>query len=126
MQSVLRVIVALPLLISSVWFHFLNTDLSASIIPPVFPARHFLALLTGILEIAGAIGLFLPVLRRPAAFWVCIMMIAIFPANIYVAGRTVGSLHMPGVPLRTAMQILYVVMVLLAGYGVPGRIGTET
>jgi uncharacterized membrane protein len=55
-------------------------------IPPVFHARHFLVLLTGALEMAGAIGLFLPFFRRPAAFWISILMVAIFPANVYAAG----------------------------------------
>jgi uncharacterized membrane protein len=121
MQRVLRVIVALPLFISAALLHFLKTDLSASMIPPVFPARHFLVLLTGALEMAGAIGLFLPFFRRPAAFWISILMVAIFPANVYAAGKVMGGLAMPGVPLRTAMQIIYIVLVLLAGFGIPGR-----
>ncbi len=121
-QLLLRVVVALPLLISAILLHFLRTEVTASIIPPVFPARQFLVLLTGIFEIAGAVGLFVPSLRRPAAFWIAIMMIAIFPANIYAAGKVVGGLPMPGVPLRTAMQVVYIVLVLLAGYGLPRRL----
>lgn len=121
-QLALRIVVALPLLISAVLLHFLRTDVTASIIPPVFPARHFLVLLTGVFEIAGALGLFVPSLRRPAAFWTAIMMIAIFPANVYAAGKVVGGLRMPGVPLRTAMQIAYIALVLLAGYGLPRRL----
>ncbi len=121
-QLALRMLVALPLLISAVLLHFLRTDVTASIIPPVFPARHFLVLLTGVFEIAGALGLFVPSLRRPAAFWIAMMMIAIFPANVYAAGKVVGGLRMPGVPLRTAMQIVYIALVLLAGYGLPRRL----
>lgn len=120
-QLLLRVVVAVPLLVSGVLFHILRTGILASIIPPFFPARYFLVLLTGVLEIAGAIGLFVEIFRRPAAFWIAIMMVAIFPANIYAAGRVVGGLPMPGVPVRTAMQILYIVLVLLAGYGIPRR-----
>ena len=121
-QLALRIVVALPLLISAVLLHFLRPTITASIIPPVFPARHFLVLLTGVLEIAGAMGLFVPSLRRPAAFCIAIMMIAIFPANVYAAGKVVGGLRMPGVPLRTAMQIVYIALVLLAGYGLPRRL----
>ena len=121
-QLVLRILVALPLLISAVLLHFFRTDITASIIPPVFPARNFLVLLTGICEIAGAVGLFVPSFRRPAAFWIAIMLIAIFPANVYAAGKVVGGLRMPGVPLRTIMQIVYIALVLLAGYGWPKRL----
>ena len=56
-QILLRILVALPLLASAVLLHFFRTDASASIIPPVFPARHLLVLITGVLEILGAIGL---------------------------------------------------------------------
>lgn len=121
-QVALRVVVALPLLISAVLLHFLRTELTASIIPPIFPARHFLVLITGVFEIAGALGLFLPSVRRPAALWIAILMVASFPANVYAAGKVVGGLPMPGVPLRTAMQIVYIALVLLAGYGLPKRL----
>jgi len=121
-QVVLRFVVALPLLISAVLLHFLRTDITASIIPPLFPVRHYLVLLTGIFEIAGAVGLFVPSLRRPAALWIAIMMIAIFPANIYAAGKVVGGMRMPGVPVRLAMQIVFIALVLLAGYGLPKRL----
>jgi uncharacterized membrane protein len=121
-QLLLRVIVALPLLISAILLHFLRTEVTASIIPPVFPAGHFLVLITGIFEVAGALGLFVPSLQRPAALWIAIMMIAVFPANVYAAGKVVGRLPMPGVPVRTAMQIVFIVLVLLAGYGFPRRL----
>jgi uncharacterized membrane protein len=122
MQVVLRVVVAVPLLVSAVLLHFFRTDLTASIIPPAFPARHFLVLLTGVFEIAGAVGLFVPGVRQPAAFWISVMMVAIFPANVYAAGKVIGGLPMPSVPVRTAMQIVFIVLVLLAGYGVPKRL----
>jgi uncharacterized membrane protein len=123
-QTVLRVLVALPLVVSGVFLHFFRAQLTASIIPPVFPAHVFLAILTGVLEIAGAIGLFVPRLRRAAAFWIAVMMVAIVPANIYSAGQLVDGFQFPGVPVRTAMQIVYIVLVLLAGYGFP-RLGSR-
>jgi uncharacterized membrane protein len=121
----LRILVALPLLFSAVVLHFLKTDLSASMIPPAFPAPRFLILLTGVLEILGAIGLFVPAVRRQAAFWIAIFMVAIFPANICAAGRTIDGLTMPSVPVRLAMQVIYIWMILLAGYGWPWRRGNR-
>ena len=120
-QTVLRVIVALPLLVSGVLLHFFRVHATASIIPPAFPAHVFLALLTGVFEIAGAVGLFVPRFRRPAAFWIAVMMVAILPANVFAAGKVGEGIAMPGVVVRTAMQMVYIVLVLLAGYGVPGR-----
>jgi uncharacterized membrane protein len=120
LQTVLRVIAALPLLVSGVFLHFLRTATVASIIPPIFPAPLFLAVITGVFEIAGAIGLLIPRFRRAAALSIAIMMVAIVPANIYVAGRNIGGLPMPGIVPRTALQLIYIVLVLLAGYGIPG------
>jgi len=119
-QNAIRVIVALPLLVSGVLVHFFRATTTASIIPPIFPAPVFLIVITGVFEIAGAIGLFVPRFRRSAALCIAIMMVAVFPANIYVAGRTIDGLSMPGVAVRGTMQVVYIVLVLLAGYGIPG------
>jgi uncharacterized membrane protein len=121
LQTALRVVAALPLLVSGIFLHFIRASTTASIIPPIFPAPLFLVFITGIFEIAGAIGLFVPRLRRAAALCIATMMVAIIPANVYAAGRTIDGLHMPGIVPRTAMQFVYIVLVLLAGYGIPGR-----
>jgi len=122
-QVLLRVVVALPLVASGIFLHFLKTSVSASIVPPIFPARPFLVVLTGILEIAGAIGLFIPPLRRHTALWISILMVAVFPANIYAAGQLVDGLQFPSVPVRLTMQIVYIALVLVAGYGLPKPAG---
>jgi uncharacterized membrane protein len=120
LQWVLRVVAALPLLASGV-LHFTRTALMASIIPPFFPYRPQLVLLTGVLEFAGAVGLLLPTLTRVASACLAVFMIAIFPANVYAAGQTVGGLHMPSVPIRLAMQVVYIVLLLIAGWGIRRR-----
>ena len=118
-QVVLRVVVALPLVASGVLLHFLKVGVTASVIPPIFPARPLLVVLTGLLEIVGGIGLFDPRFRRSAALCIAILMVAIFPTNIFAAGQVVDGLRFPGVPVRLAMQVVYIVLVLLAGYGLP-------
>jgi len=120
-QVLLRILAAFPLLVSGIFLHFLRTATVASIIPPVLPARIFLALLTGVLEIAGALGLFVHRFRRTAAFWIASMMVAIIPANVYAAGKVIDGIQMPSVAIRTAMQVVYIIVVLLAGFGIPGR-----
>jgi uncharacterized membrane protein len=119
-QWVLRIIAALPLLGSGV-LHFSRTALLATIIPPFFPDRSQLVLMTGVLEFAGAVGLLLPAFTRAASACLAVFMIAIFPANVYAAGQTVGGLHMPGVPVRLAMQIVYILLLLIGGWGIPRR-----
>lgn len=120
-QVLLRILVALPLLVSAVLLHFFRTAATASMIPAAFPMPHLLVLVTGVLEIVGAIGLFIPAFRRRAARWIAILMTAVFPANVYVAGQTIGGLQMPSIPVRLVMQLIYMLMVLFAGYGLPGR-----
>jgi uncharacterized membrane protein len=119
-QWVLRGIVALPLLASGP-LHFTRTALFATIIPPFFPYRPQLVLLTGMLELAGAVGILWPRFTRLASACLAILMIAIFPANVYGANQTVGGLHLPSVPVRLAMQVIYIVLLLMAGWGIPRR-----
>jgi hypothetical protein len=49
---------ALPLFVSGVG-HFVRMEMFPSIVPPIFPQREFLVILTGIFELAGATGLLL-------------------------------------------------------------------
>jgi uncharacterized membrane protein len=119
-QWVLRVVVALPLLVSGP-LHFFRTDVMAAIIPPFFPYRPQLVLLTGVLELTGAVGLLLPAFTRAGSVCLALLMIAIFPANVYAANQWVGGLHMPSVPVRLAMQVVYMVLLLMAGWGIPRR-----
>ncbi len=74
---------------------------------------------TGVPELLGAAGLLVPRTRRLASICLAVLMIAIFPANVHIAGQTVSGLRMPGVPVRTAMQAAYIALLLLAGWGMP-------
>lgn len=120
LQWALRALVALTLVFFGI-AHFVHTSVFAAIVPPIFPHPAFWVKFTGALEIAGALGLVLPKFTRTASTCIALLMVLIFPANIYAAHRTVGGLHMPGVPLRLAMQIAYILLVLLAGWGMPHR-----
>jgi uncharacterized membrane protein len=120
LQWALRILVVLPLLASGV-LHFTRTALMASMIPPIFPDHPWLVLVTGVLEFTGAIGLLLPAFARAASVCLAVFMIAIFPANVYAAGQTVGGLRMPSVPTRLAMQVVYILLLLTSGWGIPRR-----
>ncbi len=123
-QMLLRAVAALPLLASAVVLHFLKTNETTAMIPPVVPSPVFWVLFTGVCEIAGAVGLFFARTRHSAALWIAILMVAVFPANVFVAGETFGGITMPSVPVRVAMQVVYIWIVLFAGYGLPG-LGTK-
>jgi uncharacterized membrane protein len=82
-----------------------------AMVPPRLPRPDLLVTITGILEFAGALGLLLPSTYRLAAGCLAVLMVAMFPANVYAArhqiGLTQGERATP-LPLRTAEQILYV------------------
>jgi len=123
-QRSLQIVAAAPLIVSA-FGHFFRTATFASIVPPAFPDATAWVVLTGVLELAGAVGLLLPKTTKAAAVCVTLLMIAVFPANIYAAGETVGGLHMPSVSVRLTMQIVYVLLVLMAVWGVPASLRRE-
>lgn len=74
-----------PLYVVAGVLHFVVPELYVQIVPPVFPARLALVYLSGIAEIAVGVGLVLPRTRRYAAWATVALLVAIFPANIYMA-----------------------------------------
>jgi uncharacterized membrane protein len=65
--------------------HFLNPDVYRRIVPPMFPAPAALVFISGVGEILGGIGLLIPRLRRAAALGLIALLVAVFPANVYMA-----------------------------------------
>lgn len=67
--------------------HFVNPlrgDMIA-IVPPRLPAPALLVTITGLLELAGALGLLYPPTRVAAAVCLFLLMLAMFPANVSAA-----------------------------------------
>lgn len=76
--------------------HFVVPELYAQIVPPVFPAALAFVYLSGLAEIAVGIGLLIPRTRQYAAWTTVALLIAIFPANIYMATHGVVIEGLPG------------------------------
>jgi len=74
-----------PLYVVAGVLHFVVPELYAQIIPPFLPAPLALVYLSGVAEIACGIGVLLPRTRRYAAWATIALLIAIFPANVYMA-----------------------------------------
>ncbi len=70
--------------------HFLSTQAMAEMLPPFVPGRVPLVYLTGLLEIALALGLALPATRRLAGLAAIAILVLFFPANVYAAFAQVG------------------------------------
>jgi uncharacterized membrane protein len=74
--------------------HFVAPDAYIRIVPPLLPMPHLLVILSGIAEILGGIGLLVPFTQRAAAWGLVALLVAVFPANIYMA---VAHLPAPGI-----------------------------
>ena len=64
--------------------HFYNPNFYLKIMPPILPAHLFLVYLSGVFEIALGILLLIPRFTRIAAWGLTALLIAVFPANIYM------------------------------------------
>ena len=76
--------------------HFVVPELYAQIIPPVLPAPLVLVYLSGVAEIVVGVGLLVPRTRTYAAWATIALLVAIFPANVYMATSGVVVQGMPG------------------------------
>lgn len=65
--------------------HFLSPNFYLRMMPPIFPAPLFLIYLSGIFEIALGILFLIRRFTRFAAWGVIALLIAVFPANLYMA-----------------------------------------
>lgn len=65
--------------------HFLNTAFYLRMMPPYFPWHTFLIYLSGFFQIALGILLLIPKYTRRAAFGIVALLVAVYPANFYMA-----------------------------------------
>lgn len=79
-----RISLALLFLFTSLG-HFATTREMAEMLPPWVPNRVAIVYVTGVLEMAGAVGLLIPRFSRAAGICLLIFLIAVFPANVYAA-----------------------------------------
>ncbi|CAN5462547.1 DoxX family protein [soil metagenome] len=65
--------------------HFLNANFYLKMMPPYLPRHLFLIYLSGVFEIALGVLLLIPKFTRFAAWGLIALLIAVFPANIFMA-----------------------------------------
>jgi uncharacterized membrane protein len=65
--------------------HFVKPEWYDAIMPPQLPAQRELVYASGVAEIAGGLGVMHPLTRKSGALWSIATLIAVFPANIYMA-----------------------------------------
>ncbi len=97
---------AMFMLTGSVHFVYLRTEL-IGMVPPILPYPDLIVTITGVLELAGAVGL----LWRPTVLWasggLSLLLVAMFPANLYIAVNGHATSPEDALIPRTLMQILF-------------------
>ncbi|MGW5571281.1 DoxX family protein [Nocardia thailandica] len=98
--------------------HFLppRRDALVAMVPPRLPNAAALVTLTGVLELAGAVGLLIPATSALAAWCLFALLLAMFPANVRAARADVGVKSMP-LPARTALQVLFLAACAVVALG---------
>jgi uncharacterized membrane protein len=77
-------------------------------VPPRLPAPGLLVTVTGVLELLGAAGLLFPGTRTAAAGCLLLLMLAMFPANVYAARMPDPPASMTSrLDVRTAEEVVY-------------------
>jgi uncharacterized membrane protein len=87
--------------------HFLLTRTYTGIMPDYLPAHRELVLISGAAEIAGGIGILIPQTKRPAAWGIIPLLIAVMPANIWMAQHPERYPNIPlwAIWLRLPLQL---------------------
>ena len=65
--------------------HFARSESFVAIVPHWLPAPRALVYVSGVAEILGGLGVLWPSLRSLAGWWLVALLIAVYPANIYMA-----------------------------------------
>lgn len=98
--------------------HFIRTEPMAAMLPPSVPYRVGLIYLTGVFELLGAVGVWIPKLMKITGVCLILMMLAVLPANIYSAfnhvefgGHEYGPLYLL---VRVPFQLFVIAWIYVA------------
>jgi uncharacterized membrane protein len=84
-----RIAMSTMLLFTSIG-HYKFRKGMASMLPPAVPGRQGIVLLTGLIEIAAAVGLLIPQTRAITAVCLIIFFVSVLPANIYATMKNLN------------------------------------
>lgn len=76
--------------------HFVAPKVYEQVVPPQFPRPRTLVYLSGIAEVVLGVGVLFERTRRLSAWGIVALLVAVFPANVYMA--TADDLDLKGVP----------------------------
>ena len=95
--------------------HFLKPRIFYRIMPPFIKRwEKWVNLIVGAAEIAGGIGLLIPATRVAAAYGLALLLIAVFPANVFMARNEKAGFGLPAwlLWLRLPLQAVLIAWAL--------------
>lgn len=109
--------------------HFLRPEFYLKIMPPYIPWHLAMVRISGFFEILGGLGLLIPRTRRAAAFGLIALLIAVFPANLYMATNPIEAGAVSIAPIlrwgRLPLQLLLMWWLLWCTQSRKGRTITD-
>jgi uncharacterized membrane protein len=100
--------------------HFVSPAVYLPMMPPYLPWPMALIYLSGAAEIAGGAGLFVPRLRRAAAWGLIALLLAVFPANLHMlaTGLILDGQQVPEWVLWVRLPLQFLLMLWIYGSGI--------
>ena len=95
--------------------HFVGMrDELIAMVPSFLPAPEIIVTITGLLELAGAVGLLIPRTAALAAGGLTLLLIAMFPANVQLALTSTDLEPLQELAPRTLLQVVFVAATITA------------
>ena len=88
--------------------HLFAPDFYVSIMPPWIPGHLALVYISGVFEIMGGIGVLIPRFRALAGIGLVALLIAVYPANLYMAFNPELFPDIPVVALYVRLALQFV------------------
>ena len=101
--------------------HFTQPAAMAQMLPPWVPSRVEIIYVTGVLELLGAIGIWVPRIAKPTGLCLILMLVGVFPSNVYAAlNRVPYGGHESG-PVYLLVRLPFQVMLIVWTYKATGQ-----
>lgn len=87
-------------------------------VPPAFPRPDLVVTITGVLELLGIIGLYIPGMVRVTSICLAVLLAAMLPANIYAARHnlTIAGRHVPSASVRGIIQVVFIATLAIVAW----------
>ena len=103
--------------------HLVKPRPFVSIMPPWLPAALTLVIISGAFEIAGAIGIVVPLTRVAAGWGLIALLFAVFPANVQMLlnarAAHASALWIAGLVARLPLQVFLIIWVYRSAIRTP-------